>query len=154
MARAAAVSDQRLITVTVFFSRKCFPAISKTGNRVRGIPHMARRRRGLVDSVASALRASRCILRLFDEQLAHPITRLTFRLRCAMEQLACGTAQWQSPLRLGSATDKIPHSRHMSGAGPSRQSWRSQRRMGPREIDALPGALRSLTPEIPKPIRT
>jgi putative ABC transport system substrate-binding protein len=29
-----------------------------------------------------------------------------------VEQLACGTAQWQSSLRLGSATDKIAHSRH------------------------------------------
>jgi hypothetical protein len=35
---------------------------------------------------------------------------LTFHLRCAVEQLACGTAQWQSSPRLGSATDKITHS--------------------------------------------
>jgi len=27
-----------------------------------------------------------------------------------VEQLACGTAQWQSSPRLGSATDKITHS--------------------------------------------
>jgi hypothetical protein len=35
---------------------------------------------------------------------------LTFHLRCAVEQLACGTAQWQGSPRLGSATDKITHS--------------------------------------------
>ena len=46
--------------------------------------------------------------------IAHrSITRLTFRLRCALEQLACGTAQWQSLPRLDLATDKITHSRHV-----------------------------------------
>ena len=41
--------------------------------------------------------------------IAHrSITRLTFRLRCAMEQLACGTAQWQSSLRLSLAFTRLP----------------------------------------------
>ena len=36
--------------------------------------------------------------------------RLSFHLRCAVEQLACGTARWQSSPWLGLALTRIPKS--------------------------------------------
>jgi hypothetical protein len=57
--------------------------------------------------------------------IAHrSITRLTFRLRCAVEQLACGTAQWQSSLRLSLAFTRLPRCQASTSDGHTRQDSR------------------------------
>src|SRR6516225_6407425 len=67
-----------------------------------------------------------------------PIAPLTSCLRCVGEQLACGTAQWQSSLRLGPAFTRIPMLKPLGRA----TNHGGQKNGEPRER-VLPGALRS-----------
>src|SRR6516164_315994 len=86
-----------------------------------------------------------------------PIAPLTSCLRCVAEQLACGTAQWQSSLRLGPAFTRISHAQADGPLGRAtnhggQKSGEPRERVLPRGSPSFIRAA-SISPEIPKPVR-